>query len=212
MGLYETLEQQLGGLGLAPDREALDRVERHRDLVLDWNEAAKLVSRADATTAGLIRHYQEAVQALPHLRGSHRIIDLGSGAGFPGLVWSCFCPEKEVVLVEAAHRKAAFLREARRLLGLKLVEVRRARIDDVERLEALAGDLLTTRATAGHSLLLRLATLSHRDRLVLILYRGAGEASRLHPPLPEALAVTAEERLISGTGGRLLVLRKGNGF
>ena len=105
MDLRRLLARQLDGLAQPSDQAALDRLESHRDLLLSWNPAAKLVSAAAASPSGLARHYQESLQALPVIDGAVRIVDLGSGGGFPGLVWSCLRPDKEIVLGGSVKRK-----------------------------------------------------------------------------------------------------------
>ena len=207
MDLRQLLARQLDDLALPCDPSALDRLESHRDLVLSWNAAAKLVSSADASPSGLVRHYQESLQALHVVDRARRIVDLGSGAGFPGLVWSCLHPEKEVVLVEAARKKAAFLREARHRLSLSKLEVAHERIADPGRLNEIRGDLMASRATGALGLVLRAASLSSRDRLELVLYLGSEDAQHLLDNLTGDLEVVSSSPLVSGASGRLLVLR-----
>jgi 16S rRNA (guanine527-N7)-methyltransferase len=73
-----------------------------------------LSSIRDAETA-VVRHYCESLYLAIHLPpGGHRIVDLGSGAGFPGFPIAVARPECSVVLVESHQRKAAFLKEAAR--------------------------------------------------------------------------------------------------
>ena len=207
MELRQLLARQLDDLALPCEPAALDRLESHRDLVLSWNATAKLVSSADASPAGLVRHYQESLQALQVVDRARRIVDLGSGAGFPGLVWSCLRPEVEVVLVEAARRKAAFLLEARQRLSLPKLEVVQERITDPARLDEIGGDLLASRATGALDLVMRAASLSSRDRLELVLYPGSEDARHLLSGLTGDLEVVSISPLASGAPGRLLVLR-----
>jgi 16S rRNA (guanine(527)-N(7))-methyltransferase RsmG len=207
VGLRQLLARQLDDLALPVEPAALDRLESHRDLVLSWNAAAKLVSSADASASGLVRHYQESLQAVDAADRARRVVDLGSGAGYPGLVWSCLRPEKEVVLVEAARRKAAFLLEARHRLSLPKLEVVQERITDPVRLNAIGGDLVASRATGAHDLVMRAARLSERDRLELVLYPGSEDARRILAGLTGDLEVVSNSPLASAAPGRLLVLR-----
>ncbi len=85
----------------------------YRELAL-WNRRMSLIGPG---TAGeiLARHYGESLAALPLLpTGARRAIDLGSGAGFPGLVLAAAVPGLEMTLVEAQERKWAFLAAAAR--------------------------------------------------------------------------------------------------
>ncbi|MEA2195782.1 MAG: rRNA (guanine527-N7)-methyltransferase [Solirubrobacteraceae bacterium] len=100
------------------DERAIDALLAHyRELAL-WNRRTNLIGPG---TAGeiLSRHYGESLAALPLLPpGSRRGLDLGSGAGFPGIVLAAAVPELEMSLVEARERKWAFLAAAARKAAL----------------------------------------------------------------------------------------------
>ena len=97
-------------------RETLERLKRYAVLLEKWNRAINLVARGSLIDIWR-RHMLDSAQLwplLPAARGRpHRILDLGSGAGFPGLVLAIMgVPERtvEVHLVESDEKKAAFLR------------------------------------------------------------------------------------------------------
>src|SRR5436305_10950639 len=88
---------------------AIDALFAHyRELAL-WNRRTNLIGPGTAHEI-LARHYGESLAALPLLpAAARRGLDLGSGAGFPGLVLAAACPELKMTLVEARERKWAFL-------------------------------------------------------------------------------------------------------
>jgi 16S rRNA (guanine527-N7)-methyltransferase len=103
-------------LPFAPELPAsvLARLHGHYQELQRWNSRLGLVGPG---TAGEVieRHYGESVAAIPlldRLPGRRKLLDLGSGGGFPGLVLAVCCPRVEVVLLESRERKAAFLRRA----------------------------------------------------------------------------------------------------
>jgi 16S rRNA (guanine527-N7)-methyltransferase len=137
-------------------RETMDRLKAYVELLVGWNRRINLVSR---NTIGDIwrRHILDSAQLYPHIQTQARIlVDLGSGAGLPGLVLGIF-GVPELHLVEADNRKVAFLKEALRVSGTK-GQVHAARID---RVKPIAADVITARALAPLSELL---TLSQRFR------------------------------------------------
>jgi len=103
---------------VALDVGAIDALFAHyRELAL-WNRRTNLIGPGTAAEI-LARHYGESLAALPLLpSGSRRGLDLGSGAGFPGLVLAAAVPELEMTLVEARERKWAFLSAAARKAAL----------------------------------------------------------------------------------------------
>lgn len=126
-------------------REAVERLARHAELLERWNRVVRLVGEA-APAEWIRRHYAESVAARGYWRRLSRtegasepgLLDIGSGAGFPGLVLAALHPERPVTLVEARERKAAFLAEAARALDLPNVRVVRERFD-AELASRLAG-------------------------------------------------------------------------
>ena len=133
-------------------RETAEKLRAFVELLLRWNRRINLVSARSAEDVWR-RHVLDSLQLLPLLPadGSTPLLDLGSGAGFPGLVLAT-AAEREVRLVEADKRKAAFLVEASGRLGLRNVEVRARRIEDAELPKVR---LLTARALAPLPELLR---------------------------------------------------------
>jgi 16S rRNA (guanine527-N7)-methyltransferase len=95
-------------------RETADKLDSFLDLVLTWNRTINLVSKADADNLRS-RHLNDSLSLLPHLPTDfEQAIDMGSGAGFPGMVLA-LATGRHFHLIEADKRKAAFLREAKRI-------------------------------------------------------------------------------------------------
>ncbi len=128
-------------------RETLDRLERYADCLRKWNRATNLVARNSLADLWR-RHMLDSAQLLPLLPDPPAarprvIVDLGSGAGFPGLVLAIL-GAGAVHLVEAHGRKAAFLREAARVAETPLT----LHHDRIERLRPFPADVVTARACA----------------------------------------------------------------
>lgn len=132
------------------EEEALERLATHLDLMLEWNRRVNLTAIRDQEEA-LRLHVAESICGLallpPPRHGSRlRLIDLGSGNGYPALPLLIARDDLDGVLVEASQRKAAFLRAVTRRVALgDRVRVLNER---VKRLSDLAGswDVMTLRA------------------------------------------------------------------
>lgn len=137
-------------------RETLARLEAYARLLVRWNRAINLV--ASASLGDLwARHMLDSAQLLPLLpaapEGRPRVLlDLGSGAGFPGMVLAIL-GAGEVHLAEADRRKAGFLREVARETGTRVT----LHCQRVEALAPFAADVVTARAFAPLPRLLALA-------------------------------------------------------
>ncbi len=133
-------------------RETLARLEAYVDLLRRWQRRRNLIGRGTEPDIWR-RHILDCGQLAAHLpAGTGRIVDLGSGAGLPGIVLAVLTGA-ETVLVESDAAKAAFLAEAVRLTGAPC-EIRRARI---EALEPWPVDAIAARALAPLPRLLGLA-------------------------------------------------------
>ncbi len=114
-------------------------------LVAKWNRAYNL-SAVREPEEMVVRHVLDSAAALPFLRGT-RMLDAGSGAGFPGIVLALLAPETVWVLVESNGKKARFLDHALRRLALSgRVSVHRGRLESYH--PAPGFDTVTARALA----------------------------------------------------------------
>jgi 16S rRNA (guanine527-N7)-methyltransferase len=105
------------------------------------------------------------------------VIDLGSGAGLPGIVLAMLLPDADIVLLEPMARRAAFLEECVRVLGLGNAVVRCARAEEVT--GQLKADVVTARAVAPMKRLAGLALGLVRPGGVVLAIKGAGAAQEL---------------------------------
>ncbi|MCX8133013.1 MAG: 16S rRNA (guanine(527)-N(7))-methyltransferase RsmG [Roseococcus sp.] len=131
-------------------RETECRLRAYLELLLAWNARINLIAPATEAVAW-DRHVLDSWQLLPLLPPRGALVDLGSGGGLPGLVLAIGRME-ETHLVESDRRKAAFLREATRLLGLAHVRVHAERLEAARLPRAVA---VTARALAPLQALLR---------------------------------------------------------
>ena len=146
-------------LRLTPvSRETSERLDGFVELLLRWSTHTNLIARS-TLPAVWTRHIADSLQLLPLAADARCWIDLGSGAGFPGLVIACALadvPGVKVHLVESIGKKAAFLREAAEQLRLPVV-VHAVRIEDFGKNLQFKPDVVTARALAPLDELLRLA-------------------------------------------------------
>jgi 16S rRNA (guanine527-N7)-methyltransferase len=143
----ESLRQRLcagiSDLGLELDDAAIERLLAYVELLERWNAAYNLTAVRDPAEM-VTRHLLDSLAILPHVQGA-TLADLGSGAGLPGIPLAIAAPEREILLVDSNGKKARFLREAVRRLGLARVRVAESRVENVEG----SFDCITARALAS---------------------------------------------------------------
>ena len=133
-------------------RETLLRFDTYAAQLAKWNRSINLVA-PKSLEAVWQRHFADSAQLLDHAPAAARSwIDLGAGAGFPGLVIAMLRPDLRVTLIESDRRKAVFLRETARLTGTEVTVI----AERIEAVEAQA-DIVSARALAPLGDLLALA-------------------------------------------------------
>ena len=114
------------------DDAAMDRLKHLAAMLVEENDRQNLVSVASMGEVWR-RHIADSAQLLPHVpRGSSPWLDLGTGAGFPGLVVAVLRPDCEILLVESRARRIDWLERARIALGLDRARVLGMRLEQVE--------------------------------------------------------------------------------
>jgi 16S rRNA (guanine527-N7)-methyltransferase len=139
------------GVRLSSDQLAL--FEHYYRAILEWNQRLNL-TRITEYQAVQVRHFLDSLSLVAVFEGDvpsgSRLVDVGAGAGLPGLPLKIALLDLRLTLVESTEKKAAFLRHVVDRLGLSEVEVVAARAEDAARLPSLreAFDVATARALA----------------------------------------------------------------
>ena len=134
----QLLRRHLGGRVEVSDGQ-VGALQRHYQLLVRWNRVLNLTAIRSMEEA-VIRHYCECLYFASLLPAGPRVLDYGSGAGFPGIPIAILKPEFRVALAESHQRKAAFLKEATR--GMDNVSVLAQRVEDLTK----SWDLVVSRA------------------------------------------------------------------
>ena len=122
MSLATQIAEGLAAMGLDLPAEARARVEQHLELIAKWNRVHNLTAVRE-TDQMVVLHLLDSLSVLPHLKDARNVLDVGSGAGLPGIPVAIALPQARVTLLDSSHKKCAFLRQAKTELGLANVEV-----------------------------------------------------------------------------------------
>jgi 16S rRNA (guanine527-N7)-methyltransferase len=152
------------------------------------------------------KHLMDSLAVVPFVRGT--VADIGSGAGLPGIPLALACPGLDVTVIESNGKKARFLREAQRHLGLKNLHVAQSRAESV--LATAQFDCLVSRAFGSLAEFVRVGAHLLADGGRLLAMKGHEPADEI-AALPSAWHVTATHALnVPGLAGRrhLLVIER----
>ena len=154
------------------NKDAQARLEVMVATLQKWSKAINLVSRSTLDDVWT-RHVEDSAQIVPLIPAEAKTLaDLGSGAGFPGLVIAAIRPDLQVTLVESDARKAAYLGEAGRAMNLP--HPPRVVIGRIEQVPPLGADVVTARALAPLPLLLEWAARHRSATAICLFHKGKG--------------------------------------
>lgn len=155
---YEEMTSLLKEKKILVNEENLHKLDEYLHLLMEWNERFNLTS---IKTEGDIieKHFYDCLLAADSslLNEGKKVADLGSGAGFPGLVWAICFPEASYTLIEATKKKCTFLEEVTHVLKLDNVTVINGRVEELPSNFKESFDVVTARAVAELRILVELA-------------------------------------------------------
>ena len=172
------ISEELRTYGVSATADICSAIRTHISLLLHWNRTISLTAVTDPLEV-LRFHFGESMFAASSIANRNgRLADVGSGAGFPGIPLKLALPALEVILIESNAKKAAFLAEAIRELGLERTEIYRGRFEDF-RAEGPEFDFVTARAIGRHEELIKWAFGAIKLGGNLILWLGADDAAQV---------------------------------
>ena len=167
-------------LGLAMDAAGVERLLVYLAELMKWSRRVNLIARDTPEAQVVETHFLDSLTLLPFLDGAGEVhlLDVGSGAGFPGLALACVRPDARFTLCEPRQKRVSFLRHVVRTLGLANVEVVADRVE--AQASAWQGRFthITSRAVAEPAAFLPLVRplVTPATRVLLMLARAEGLA------------------------------------
>jgi len=123
------IRELLTPFGLSLSSDEMNKVQAYLNLLVRWNTKINLTALRDAGEC-VTRHFGESLYLVRFVRLEGRLLDIGSGAGFPGLALKITFPQLQVTLLEPVGKKRAFLKEVARVCEMDLVDVRCERLGE----------------------------------------------------------------------------------
>lgn len=179
-----------GAWGLGLSDEKLARLARYADLLVEWNETRMNLTRLTSPRDIAVKHFLDSLALLTMLTPppGARTLDVGTGAGLPGLVLKNARPDLRVTLMDGTAKKLQFCRAVADGLGMVGVETVHARAEEAARRVDMVGrfDLVTARAVAPLERLLPWLVPFLAPGGVAAAYKGGGVAEEIAAARPVA--------------------------
>jgi len=162
------LSQYLDAEDIQLESQIIVKLENFASLLHEWNQIHNLTGAK--TIDAIYLNIIDSLYPLTFIQRPKTLLDVGTGAGFPGLVLAIALPDTKVVLAEPLKKRVSFLKYAAIDLGLTNVSVEAKR---VEKVEHEAFDLISSRAVTNTKLLLELTTKISDTHTEYLFYKGS---------------------------------------
>ncbi len=166
----EALQKQLEDIDLSFDGLFYERCEKFKSLLKEWGRVHNLTSPAGLNDHEIEINIIDSIYPLKFLTSFDSFADVGTGAGYPGLILAIARPNVPCVLIESRAKRASFLNFAKNILGLKNVQVIQKRVEDVQ---GLTFSLITSRAVSNTELLLDITKNISNENTAYLFYKGS---------------------------------------
>ena len=174
----EEFKEEVLKLGISVTDDEVIKLEKYADLLKEWNEKINLTAITEKNEV-FLKHFYDSLTLvkITNLSKIDSLCDLGTGAGFPGIVLKIFFPQLKLTLVDALNKRIKFLDIIVKELGLKDVTLVHARAEEYGRDHRECFDVVTARALSSFPILLEYGVPLLKVNGHLIAMRGLDDSS-----------------------------------
>lgn len=211
----ETFIKEVEKLNISVTKENLAYLAKYKDLLVEYNKKFNLTAiKSDEEI--YLKHFYDSLTLIKaySLNGNLKLLDIGTGAGFPGLVLKIFYPDLELTLLDSNHKKIAFLEVVIKELNLKNVTCINSRAENLPKTYREYFDIVTSRAVAHLRILLELSIPYLKVGGKLIAMKGLSEeeikeSAKILEKLDSTIVDTIKFNLpIEGSNRSLVIIQK----
>lgn len=149
------IEEKMQKIHIDMNKRQIEQFYLYMNLLLEWNKKMNLTAITEPQEV-ITKHFVDCATVMKHLEGAKRVIDVGSGAGFPGIPIKILKPDIEICLMDSLQKRISFLEEVIQKLRLEKIETIHARAEELGRNKAYREqfDATVSRAVAPLNVLL----------------------------------------------------------
>ncbi|MCA1784964.1 MAG: 16S rRNA (guanine(527)-N(7))-methyltransferase RsmG [Desulfobacteraceae bacterium] len=199
-------------MGISLTRDQVDQMACHAAQLEQWNRKINLTAITNPQDIAQ-KHFLDAIAVLPYMdQGNNhqkKIVDMGSGGGFPGLPIKLLNPDMQMVLVDASRKKVHFLKHVIRMLGIKGITAVHCRVEALHQDPDFAGrfDGVLARGFAGLESLAQLAAPLVTPAGTIYALKGPGAKAESTPDLESRFNIQYDWYTLPFTGGERCLVR-----
>lgn len=151
----EVLKAEASKMNINLDENMLEKFEMYKNLLVEWNEKMNLTSITDDYEV-IMKHFIDSLEIVKHINKNENIIDIGTGAGFPGIVIAIYFDSNvNITLLDALEKRLSFLDEVIQKLSLENITLLHGRAEEIgnDIIYREKFDVATSRAVANMAVL-----------------------------------------------------------
>ncbi len=172
--MRELFKKGLKELGIQPDDCTLDLFFEYMSLIKSWNDKINITAITDDKEI-IIKHFLDSLSSIPFLKlENKRVLDMGTGAGFPGLPIKLIVPELDITFIDSSHKKMMVLEDICKKLGIQGYKVVAGNIEnlghDINHREMY--DYVFCRALSSLSVLIEYGVPLLKENGMMVIYKG----------------------------------------
>ena len=152
----EEFISELEKINITLTGEQLGKLEIYKDFLMEYNNHTNLTAIKDENGIYL-KHFYDSLTISEYIKDNDKVLDIGTGAGFPGMVLAIIHEKSHFVLLDSNNKKTTFLTQLKEKLNLTNVEIINARVEDYVKYNLEEFDVVTSRAVAELRILAELS-------------------------------------------------------
>ncbi len=166
-------------MGLTVSRLQAVQFARHGQLLMEWNRKINLTSITDPIQVA-VKHYLDAIAPLNHIPAEGRLLDIGTGGGFPGIPLKIMRPRQTMTLIDSVRKKINFVKHVLRQLGLDRIDALHTRAEALapDSVHAHKYEVIVSRALADLNAAAQMAVPLLSGEGCVVTYHGPRDASQ----------------------------------
>lgn len=169
----ETFINELKKIGIDIDEEKIEKLDKFYDLLIEWNNKINLTTIIDKEEVYL-KHFYDSLTLFKEidLNKDLTLCDVGTGAGFPGIVLKIVFPNLKITLIDSLQKRVTYLNDVIDKLELKEINAVHYRMEDYSRINEEKFDVITARAVANTKVLCEICVRSLKINGLLIFMKA----------------------------------------
>lgn len=151
---FEKMQENSKVLGFNFSVEQLEKFYKYMNLLIEWNEKMNLTAITEPNDI-ILKHFIDSITINKYIENNAKVVDVGTGAGFPGIPLSIIRTDLQITLVDSLNKRLIFLQEIKKELELKNIDIVHARVEEIGQNKNYREtfDIATSRAVANLSTL-----------------------------------------------------------